>query len=88
MPRKSKGNVNVCPNCSSIMEKKLAPFKYHGMYIGMFDAYVCPVCHRTYFTEKAYKEIMDMPLDFDNYPGFSEEIKMPSIRSFSVWLKT
>ncbi|MEM3861588.1 MAG: hypothetical protein QW203_03785 [Thermoplasmatales archaeon] len=52
----SKKDVNVCPHCSARMEKKLAPLKYHGMYIGRFDAYVCPRCHRTYFTEKAYHE--------------------------------
>ncbi|MDA8054182.1 MAG: hypothetical protein M0Z77_00850 [Thermoplasmatales archaeon] len=81
-----KGNVNICPNCSSRMERRLAPFKYHGMYIGRFDAYVCSFCHRTYFTEKTYKEVMDLPLNPDNYSDFSEEVNLPSVKSFSIFI--
>jgi len=81
-----KGNVNICPHCSSEMEKKLVPFKYHGMYIGRFDAYVCSLCHRTYFTEKAYREIMDLPLDPKEYSDFSDEVKMPPIKSLSFFI--
>jgi hypothetical protein len=82
----NKGNINVCPNCSSKMEKRLAPFKYHGMYIGKFDAYVCNFCHRTYFTEKTYKAVMDLPLNPDDYGDFSEEAYMPPVKSFSIFI--
>lgn len=82
----NKGNINVCPNCSSRMEKRLAPFRYHGMYIGKFDAYVCNLCHRTYFTENTYKEVMALPLNPNDYGDFSEETHLPSVKSFSIFV--
>ena len=58
----SEGNITECPNCGSRMELKEAPFRYHGSYIGNFEAYVCGVCHHIYFTENAKKEIMEVHL--------------------------
>jgi transposase-like protein len=52
----------ICPYCSSVMVHKKLPFIYHGRYTGSFDGYSCPLCHRKYFTEKAYKQIMKLPL--------------------------
>jgi len=54
----NKFNINKCPNCGSKMNLSKAPFFYHGSYIGLFEAYKCSFCHRVYFTERAYKEIM------------------------------
>lgn len=70
------GNIEKCPYCSSTMKKTKAPFKYHGSYIGKFDAYVCNECNRTYFTEKAYKEIMKLPLNPDEQNDFSDFVDM------------
>ena len=65
-------NINKCPHCSSHMIKKLAPFYYHGTYIGLFKAYVCDFCKRKYFTEKAYKDIMATPTSLDDFLPFIE----------------
>ncbi len=63
-------SINVCPYCHGLMEKKPAPFYYHNHYIGKFEAYVCSECHRKFFTEEAYNEIMKIPIfpkDFSNF---------------------
>lgn len=75
----SYGDIETCPNCSSKMKKGKAPFKFHGSYVGKFEAYICGLCGRTYFTERAYKEIMEMPLNSDEANNFSEEVDMPSV---------
>ncbi len=81
-----KGNIDICPNCSSKMEKKLTPFKYHGTYIGRYDAYVCNLCHRIYFTEGAYNEIMDLPLNPDETREFSDETVTLGPKTLSVFI--
>ena len=60
------------------MKKTKAPFKYHGSYIGKFDAYVCIRCRRTYFTEKAYNDIMQLPLNPEEQDNYSEVNYMPT----------
>jgi DNA-directed RNA polymerase subunit RPC12/RpoP len=79
-----KGNITTCPYCSSTMKKTEAPFKYHGSYIGKFDAYVCTNCKRVYFTEKAYKDIMQLPLNPDEQSNYSETVNMPSVTAISA----
>ena len=66
----SEGNITECPNCGSRMELKEAPFRYHGSYIGNFEAYVCGVCHHIYFTENAKKEIMEVPTSLEDFEPF------------------
>ena len=75
----SNGDIDKCPNCSFTMRKGNAPFKFHGSYVGKFEAYICGKCDRTYFTESAYKDIMGMPLNRDEAINFSEEVKMPPV---------
>ena len=81
---KKKGNITTCPYCSSTMEKTEAPFRYRGSYIGKFDAYVCSNCKRVYFTEKAYNDIMQLPLNPDEQDNYSETVNMPSVTAISV----
>ena len=69
----SEGNITECPNCGSRMELKEAPFRYHGSYIGNFEAYVCGVCHHIYFTENAKKEIMEVPTSLEDFEPFIEQ---------------
>ena len=81
---KKKGNITTCPYCSSKMEKTKAPFRYHGSYIGKFDAYVCTNCKRIYFTEKTYNDIMQLPLNPEEQDNYSEPVNMPSVTVISV----
>jgi len=75
----ANGDIHKCPNCSFTMKKGKAPFKFHGSYVGKFEAYICDRCGRTYFTESAYKEIMGIPLNPDEAVNFSEEVQMPKV---------
>ena len=79
-----KGNVDTCPHCSSKMKKGVSPFIYHGSFIGNFEAYVCHVCHHVYFTEKTYRDIMNLPLNPEESTDFSEEVMMPTVTSFNA----
>lgn len=68
-----RANISECPNCQSGMKQVKAPFNYHGMYIGLFEAYVCDFCKRTYFTETAYKEILATPTSVEDFQPFVEQ---------------
>ncbi|MCL5889149.1 MAG: hypothetical protein M1597_04245 [Candidatus Thermoplasmatota archaeon] len=59
------GDIETCPNCHSKMKKRMEPFRFHGSSLGKFEAYVCNLCGQTYFTEKAFKDIMEMPTNPD-----------------------
>ncbi len=55
------------------MNLSKAPFNigiYHNTYMGLFEAYKCSFCHRTYFTEMAYKEIMSTPVSLKDFTPF------------------
>lgn len=67
------GDINECPNCGGTMKLKEAPFRYHGSYIGNFEAYVCGVCHHMYFTENARREIMEVPTSLEDFGPFIEQ---------------
>lgn len=54
------------------MELKKAPFQLHGKFMGTFEAYVCPNCHRKFFTQKAFEEIMKIPIFPDDFSDFIE----------------
>jgi hypothetical protein len=62
------------------MEMGTAPFRFHGSYVGKFEAYVCPRCKRVYFTENAYNDVMEIPLNPDEASDFSDEVLMPMVR--------
>lgn len=79
-----KGDIGSCPNCLSKMRLGMAPFKYHGSYIGLFEAYICDYCNRRYFTENAYKEIKQFPFSLKDTEVFSEEIKQTPITVFTI----
>ncbi len=66
-------NINECPNCGCQMKKREAPFHYHGSYLGNFEALVCGVCHRVYFTENAKSEIMNVPTRLKDFGQFIEQ---------------
>ena len=66
------GNINECPNCGGTMRLKNAPFRYHGDYIGNFEAFVCSICHHMYFTENAKDEIMAVPIELKDFGPFVE----------------
>ncbi len=67
------GNVDECPYCHSEMRRGLAPFHFHGSYIGQFEAYICNFCHRVFFTERAYHEIMEVPTSADDFLDFVDQ---------------
>ncbi len=68
-----KSNINECPYCGSIMELSEAPFIYHGSYLGLFEAYICHNCRRVYFTERAYREIMRVPISLEDFTQFEDQ---------------
>ena len=78
-----KGNIQTCPNCNFEMRKVFAPFKFHGSYVGKFEAYKCEQCHRVYFTKRTCREIMTIPLNPDEASNFSDENKLPTEKAFS-----
>ena len=64
------GNINECPNCGGRMQFKNAPFRYHGDYIGNFEAFLCGVCHHFYFTENAKRDFMAVPTKLKDFGYF------------------
>lgn len=66
-------NLDECSYCHSKMRKKLSPFRFHGSYLGRFEAYHCSFCYRVFFTEKAYHEIMKVPTSLDDFIGFVDQ---------------
>ncbi|MGC8726326.1 MAG: hypothetical protein ACP5RS_07145 [Thermoplasmata archaeon] len=66
-------NVNECPSCHKQMKKGMAPFHFHGKYIGLFEAYICDYCHRKFFTDGAYYEIMKFPTSLDDFSDFIDQ---------------
>ncbi len=50
-------NVKVCPHCNIDMQLKNAPYHQNNEYIGDFEAYVCPSCHRIYYTSKGFSDM-------------------------------
>jgi hypothetical protein len=81
----AKGNVHICPNCDSLMKKGEAPFRFQGSYLGHFEAYKCSYCKRNYFTEKAYEEIMEIPVGESEKYVFSADAQMPILRTYSTF---
>jgi len=55
-------DTDICPNCGAKMVHARVPFEYHGNLVGWFDGYSCPVCHKTYISERGYEEIDKLPL--------------------------
>ncbi len=66
-------NSDECPYCHSRLEKGLAPFHFHGSYLGQFEAYICDFCYRRFFTESAYHEIMEVPTSLDDFLEFGDQ---------------
>jgi hypothetical protein len=66
-------NLDECPYCHFKMKKGMAPFLFHGSYLGQFEAYICDFCHRNFFTEKAYREIMMVPTSLDDFTSFVDQ---------------
>ena len=81
----ARGNVHICPNCDFKMKKGEAPYSFHGSYLGHFEAYVCGYCKRNFFTEKAYDEIVGIPVGDSEDLVFSTELKMPVMRTYSTF---
>lgn len=51
--RNSSGKIG-CPRCLTSLQKKNAPFKMYGEYVGNFESYVCPMCNYSALTESGY----------------------------------
>lgn len=50
-----------CPTCNQTeMTRKNVPFFLRDLYMGDYEADVCPICRETLFTEEASRMIDDM----------------------------
>lgn len=49
----------LCPKCGSIMNEAKVPYRLHGIFIGFFQGYRCPICEEVEYKRSEYKSMVE-----------------------------